>query len=83
MSVGIAIFAIIMVCFAPVINYFCGWFVGWLTQWLIGDWVVQGLSFLHINIAWNDIPMLFGIFTIFIGFIGQAIQLGNAHIRKD
>lgn len=63
------IFTIILILLSPVLNFIIGWILGWVTSFIIGDLIVEGLSFLNITIEANQIPIIFGIFIMVFGLI--------------
>lgn len=72
---------IISLIFGPTLGFLEGWVMGWFTKLIIGDWIVEGLSYLNIIITSDNIPMIFGVIGAIAVFFTYGIK--TAINRKD
>ncbi|MBR3673976.1 MAG: hypothetical protein IKN65_06835 [Clostridia bacterium] len=72
--IGTILGALVIWIFGPTLAFLEGWLMGWFTNLIIGDWVVEGLSYININITNGNLPMLFGAIAAIACFFTSGIK---------
>lgn len=75
--VGAIATIVIFIFIAPWLCFWIAYFGGWIAKITIGNYLVQGLHFIHIDIVKDQIPLLAGIF----GWIGGFIKNTSSSVK--
>ena len=74
------ILGIIFIAFLSPLLWFClCWVTGWLIKILFGATFIKGLTFLHIHITLDQIPLFCGV----LGIIGSFFKSSKIEREKD
>ena len=76
--VGAIATIIIFIFVAPWLYFWIAYLGGWIAKITIGNYLIQGLHFIHIDIAKDQIPLLAGI----LGWIGGFFK-GTSSIKAQ
>lgn len=76
---GMVISLICLLFIIPFISFWLSYFGGWICKIVIGKYLIEGLSFLHIIIPINKIPLLAGTLGWFGAFFKTHYNINNKH----
>ena len=76
---GAILTVILVIFFYPFITFWCCYLGGMIAQWLIGNQLVDGLHYLHINIQPENIPLIAGV----LGWVGHFFYTTNLFNKID
>lgn len=79
----ITIISVIFFILEPIICYWGGWVFGVFAQYLVGEYIVNGFSYLNITIPQDHIPEICGALTTFGWCIrGKKSVISEKDVKK-